>query len=203
MLIGAPFHSRQLAVKAREPVAGQAKPLSSGSRRTTGLSPSKTHGPSRPGGQAKLVTPDCSCSPGAQAVSAQSFRPASIAVVQPTVMPGLSLRRSPWRPLDRIGSQGSARLGRTSRTGSSPSLSSLWKSSHHTTPQTDVFCTWAALYAPKWLSSPGQPSISSWQIISQTANPPRDQLFYSHCSSIFCLLIYYTDVLVISPTFII
>ena len=94
----------------------------------------------------------------------------------------LSLRRSTWRPLIRIGWQGSGRRVHTSssgclkhpncrcawhlqggalgllnqselrcRTGSGPSLSSSWKSSHHTTPQTDVFFTWAALYSPKFV----------------------------------------------------
>ena len=43
--------------------------------------------PSRPRSQAKLVTPDCSCSPGAQAASTQPFQPAGPAIVQPTVTP--------------------------------------------------------------------------------------------------------------------
>ena len=76
------------------------------------------------------------------------------------------------------------------------------RSPHHGNLPTTPHPRWAssALYAPKWLSSPGQPSIASWQIFSRTANSPRDQLFYSHCSSIFCLLNYHTRVLVISPT---
>ena len=86
------------------------------------------------------------------------------------------------------------------RTGSSPSLSSSWKSSHHTTPQMDVFYTWAALYAPKWFS----------QVQDSLALPPgRSSLRGLTLQEIiivlflffdFCLFNCHTRVLVISST---
>ena len=113
------------------PAVSQAKPLPKGSRRATGLSPGKSLGPRlisswarprmspatstpavssnapayRPGSQALLVMPECTCSPGAQAASDQPVQPAGLAVVQPTVTPEPSLRCSPWWPLNRIGWQ--------------------------------------------------------------------------------------------------
>ena len=49
-------------------------------------------------------------------------------------------------------------------------LSSLWKSSHHTTPRTDVFYTWAALYVNL--------------TIARRPKPPRDHSTLYFCSSI-------------------
>ena len=71
----------------------------------------------QPTKEAKLVKPDCSCSPGAQAASAQPFQPAASSDVQPTVMPDLPLRPSPWWPLSGIGSEGSVGRVRTSYPG--------------------------------------------------------------------------------------
>ena len=86
------------------------------------------------------------------------------------------------------------------RIGSSPSLSSSWKSSHHTTPQTEVSCTWAALYAPKWFiqvqdSLALPPGRSSLRSLTVQEIMPYCFMFFD-----FCLFNCHTHVLVISPT---
>ena len=137
------FYFRKLAAMAGGPAVSQAKPLPKGSRKATGLSPSKSTGPrpislcARPRmspaapvsaassdapatpqpSQALLVTPECTCSPGTHTARNQPVQPTGLAVVQPTMRPEPSLRRSPWRPLIRIGWQGSARRVRTSSSG--------------------------------------------------------------------------------------
>ena len=68
----------------------------------------------QPTREAKLVTRDCSCSPGAQAANTQPFQPAASSDVRPTVTPALPLRLSPWWPLTGIGSEGSAGCVHTS-----------------------------------------------------------------------------------------
>ena len=67
----------------------------------------------QPSREAKPVTPDCSCSPGPQAASAQPFQPAG---------PDDDVR-SPWRSLIRIGPQGPARRMHTNSLGASNTLS--------------------------------------------------------------------------------
>ena len=76
------------------------------------------------------------------------------------------------------------------RTGSSPSLSSSWKSSHHSTTTAHVFHSWAALYACKYLYSKVQDSQSLTPGNSRRLNPPID-----HFTLYFMFF-----VLVISPT---
>ena len=141
------------------------------------------------------------------AISLPSSRPSSCAANRDAG------QRSPWRPLNRIGPQGPARRVRTSSPGASNTLTAsapgTYKEEHWgclaslntgagpvAAPRSPPRGNLPTTPYPRWTSSalgqpstppsgyPGQPSIASWQIISRTTNPSRDQLFYSHCSSI-------------------
>ena len=131
--------------------------------------------PLSPARKAKPDTPQYSCRPAWQLASDQPFQPASsslcVSAPRSDAHPGGHLSglvpRAPARCV-RTSSLGASntldasapgtykeQLGAawpvwTQANSSSPSLSSSWKSSHNTTPQTGVFCTWAAFYAPKW-----------------------------------------------------
>ena len=87
------------------------------------------------------------------------------------------------------------------RTGSSPSLSSSWKSSHTPHPRLTSSTLGQPSTPPSdYIQSPGEPSIASWQTISRRPNPPRDPFTLYPMFFDFCLFNCHTHVLVISPT---
>ena len=119
--------------------------------------------------------PERSCPPGTQASQGPALWPAGLAsaarrdagaLAQALILAAIELdwpaeisqtcaQRQLWVPLrPRLPAhlalrRRSAESRLRCRTVSSPSLASSWKLSLHSTPQTDVCFTWAALYAPK------------------------------------------------------
>ena len=77
----------------------------------------------QPTGEAKPITPDCSCSPGSQAASDQPFQPVGSDDVRPTVTPAPRSDAHPGGHSSRLVPRAPARHMPTSSLGASNTLS--------------------------------------------------------------------------------